>query len=83
MNQRPDTKWKALLITNAIFVIDNTNYALGQGQTTLSDYVKDKKSIHALTIHLVNGRQLYLTTSMTRRTTNHTPTNYVLITVCH
>jgi len=48
MNQRPDTKWKALLISNAIFVIDDTNYTLGQGQTTLPDYVKDKKSIHAL-----------------------------------
>ena len=48
MKQRPDTKWKPFLITNAIFVIDNTNYALGQGQTTLPHYVKDKQSIHAL-----------------------------------
>jgi hypothetical protein len=48
MKQRPDTKWKPFLVTNAIFVIDNMNYTLGKGQTTLPDYVKDKKSIHAL-----------------------------------
>jgi hypothetical protein len=48
MKHRPDTKWKPFLVTNAIFVIDNTNYALGQGQTTLLDYVMDKKSLHAL-----------------------------------
>jgi hypothetical protein len=46
MKHRPDTKWKPFLVTNAIFVIDNTNYALGQGQTTLLDYVMDKESLH-------------------------------------
>ena len=53
MKQRPDTKWKPFLET--IFVIDNMNYTLGKGQTTLPDYVKDKKSIHAL----VKGEKNY------------------------
>jgi hypothetical protein len=48
MKHRPGTKWKPFLVTNAIFVIDSTNYALGLGQTTLLDYVMDKKSLHAL-----------------------------------
>ncbi|CAG2196405.1 unnamed protein product [Mytilus edulis] len=48
MKQRPDTKWKPFLVTNALFVIDTTNYTLGKGETSLPDYIKDKNSIHAL-----------------------------------
>ena len=42
MKHRPDTKWKPFLVTNAIFLIDNMNYALGQGQSRADNSTRDK-----------------------------------------
>ncbi len=47
MKQRENTKWRPYLITNVLFVVDASNYSLGNG-VTLPDYILNKKSIHAL-----------------------------------
>ena len=44
---RPDTKWRLVLITNVRFYITSTGFPLGQGE--LPGYIKNSKSIISLT----------------------------------
>ena len=47
LQQRPNTKWKPLLVTNVHFSLFHLNYALGAPQE-LPDYIKTSKSIVSL-----------------------------------
>ena len=48
LRQRPDTKWKPVLVTNVRFTLYHLNYALGTVTIQLPDYVKNSKSIISL-----------------------------------
>ena len=47
LQQRPNTKWKPLLVTNVHFSLFHLNYTLGAPQE-LPDYIKSSRSIVAL-----------------------------------
>ena len=46
--QRPDTKWKSVLVTNVRFTLYHLNYPLGTVTIQLPDYVKKRKTISFL-----------------------------------
>ena len=47
LKQRPDTKWKAMLVTNVHFSLFHLNYVLG-APVQLPDYIKTSQSIVCL-----------------------------------
>ena len=48
LRQRPDTKWKPVLVTNVRFTLYHLNYPLGTVTIQLPDYLKNSKSIISL-----------------------------------
>ena len=48
LRQRPDTKWKPVLVTNVRFTVYSLNYPLGTVNLKLPDHVKNSKAIIAL-----------------------------------
>lgn len=48
LRQRPDTKWKPVLVTNVRLIVYHLNYSLGIAKVDLPDYVKNSRSIIAL-----------------------------------
>jgi hypothetical protein len=55
LRQRPNTKWKPHLLTNARFAVTSTNFPLGVLQEPLPAHIRSSKSIVSLT-HTINGR---------------------------
>ncbi|XP_048244540.1 uncharacterized protein LOC124126724 isoform X2 [Haliotis rufescens] len=48
LKQRPDTKWKPVLITNVQFYLYRTNFPLGHPPSPLPAYIKNHKAIFSL-----------------------------------
>ncbi|XP_046346617.2 uncharacterized protein LOC124127210 [Haliotis rufescens] len=48
LKQRPDTKWKTVLITNVQFYVYRTNFPLGHPPSPLPAYIKNHKAIYSL-----------------------------------
>ncbi len=48
LTQRPDTKWKPVLVTNVVFNVYSTNYPIGTGSIELPAYIRKHKGLHAL-----------------------------------
>ena len=48
LRQRPDTKWKSVLVTNVRFTLYHLNYPLGTVTIQLSDFVKNSRTISSL-----------------------------------
>ena len=50
LQQRPNTKWKPVLVTNVHFNLLHLNYLIGTSDG-LPDYIKSSKSIVSLDVH--------------------------------
>ena len=48
LRQRPNTKWKPVLVTNARLIVYHLDYPLGVVHVELPDYIKNSKAIIAL-----------------------------------
>ena len=48
LRQRPDTKWKPVLITNFRFIVNSLDYSLGGVHVKLPEHVKNSRSIICL-----------------------------------
>ena len=59
--QRPDTKWKSVLVTNVRFTLYHLNYPLGTVTIQLPDYVKKKAKLSVSWIKTLRESSIKIT----------------------
>ena len=55
LRQRPNTKWKALFVTNILFKVALLDFPIGMGETELPPHIKHAKSMISLDTNGNNG----------------------------